>query len=197
MGQNSMRVLVGCECSGKVRQAFRDNGHDAWSCDIIPSDDNSEYHIQDDVLNHLDEGWDMMICFPPCTHLCVSGARWFKDKLPEQGKALEFVDTLLNSNIPKIALENPVGIISTRIRKPNQIIQPYEFGHMETKRTCLWLKNLPKLKSTKNVYKKMMKLPKKLRNRIHYMSNTKNRGKDRSETYTGIAKAMANQWGLN
>ena len=125
----------------------------------------------------------------------MSGARWFKDKIPEQNEALNFVKTLLSCNIPKIVLENPVGIISTRIRKPDQIIQPYEFGHAETKKTCLWLKNVPKLNPTNNVYKEMMKLPKKLRNRIHYMPKTKNRGKDRSETFTGIANAMADQWG--
>ena len=190
-----MKILIGCEFSGIVREAFRNKGHDAWSCDIIPSDDNSPYHIQDDIMNHLDDGWDMMICFPPCTHLCVSGARWFKDKIPEQKEALKFVKILLDSNIPKIVLENPVGIISTRIRKPDQIIQPYEFGHTETKKTCIWLKGLPKLNPTDNVYDEMMKLPKKIRNRIHYMPNTKNRGKDRSETFTGIANAMADQWG--
>lgn len=190
-----MKILIGCEYSGKVRQAFRNKGHDAWSCDIIPSDDNSPYHIQDDIMNHLDDGWDMMICFPPCTHLCVSGARWFKDKIIEQKEALNFVKTLLDSDIPKIVLENPVGIISTRIRKPEQIIQPYEFGHTETKRTCLWLKGLKKLTPTDNVYDKMMELPKKIRNRIHYMPKSKTRGKDRSETFIGIANAMADQWG--
>jgi len=184
---SKLKILIGCEFSGKVRQSFRDIGHDAWSCDTIPSDDNSPYHIQDDIMNHLDDGWDMMICFPPCTHLCVSGARWFKDKIPEQKEALNFVKTLLDCNISKIALENPVGIISTRIRKPDQIIQPYEYGHGETKKTCLWLKNLPKLTPTNIVSGREQ--------RIHKMPPSKNRGKLRSITYDGIAEAMANQWG--
>ena len=181
-----MKILIGCEFSGIVREAFRKKGHQAFSCDIIPSDDNSKYHIQDDILNHLDDNYDMLICFPPCTHLCSSGARWFKDKIPQQKEALEFVKKLLNCNIDKIALENPIGIISTRIKKPTQIIQPYEHGHGETKATCLWLKNLPKLKPSNIV--------KGREARIHNMPPTKNRSKLRSITYFGIAKAMSNQW---
>ena len=181
-----MKILIGCEFSGIVREAFRKKGHEAWSCDIIPSDDNSKYHIQDDILNHLDDNYDMLICFPPCTHLCSSGARWFKDKIPQQKEALEFIKKLLNCNIPKIALENPIGIISTRIKKPTQIIQPYEHGHGETKATCLWLKNLPKLKPTNIVNGREA--------RIHNMPPTKDRSKLRSITYRGIAKAMAEQW---
>jgi len=181
------KILVACEFSGKVREAFRKQGHDAWSCDIIPSDDNSPYHIQDDVLSHLNDNWDMMIAFPPCTYLCVSGARWFKDRKPQQENALDFVHKLMCSDIPKICIENPVGVISTRIKKPDQIIQPYEYGHGETKKTCLWLKNLPKLKPTNIVEGR--------ENRIHKMAPSKNRGKLRSITYDGIAEAMAKQWG--
>mgnify|MGYP000058892382 CR=1 FL=1 len=182
-----MRVLVGCEFSGVVREAFRKKGHDAWSCDIIPSDDNSPYHIQDDIQSHLNEGWDLMIVFPPCTYLCVSRARWFKDRKPQQENALLFVYSLMSCNIPKICIENPVGVISTRIRKPDQIIQPYQFGHGETKRTCLWLKNLPKLIPTKIVEGREA--------RIHKMGPSKDRGKLSSITYKGIAEAMAEQWG--
>ena len=137
-----MRVFVACEYSGVVRDAFLRRGDDAVSCDLLPTDVPGP-HIQGDVLPHLGDGWDLMIAHPPCTHLAVSGARWFKDKLPEQAEALEFVRLLLDAPIPRIALENPVSIISTRIRKPDQIIQPWMFGHGEVKATCLWLRNLP------------------------------------------------------
>lgn len=190
-----MKVLVACEFSGVVREAFRKRGHDAWSCDLLPALDESEYHIQGDVLKVLEQEWDLMIAHPPCTHLAVSGARWFKDKEKEQEEALDFVRKLLAAPIDKIALENPISIISTKIRKPDQIIQPWMFGHMETKATCLWLKNLTPLKETNNVYNEMMKLPKKERNKIHYMSPSKDRGHLRSITYQGIADAMAEQWG--
>lgn len=143
MGQK-MRVLVACEFSGVVREAFRWLGHDAWSCDILPAEDGGE-HIETDVLKVLDRGWDLMIAHPPCTHLAVSGARWFAEKRAEQEAALDFVRQLLAAPIPRIALENPISIISSRIRKPDQIIQPWQFGHGEVKATCLWLKNLPKL----------------------------------------------------
>lgn len=182
-----MKILVACEYSGRVREAFRKLGHDAWSCDLLPADDNSPYHIQGDVLDHLNEGWDLMIAHPPCTHLAVSGARWFKDKVKEQAEALEFVRRLLNAPINKIALENPISIISSRIRKPDQIIQPWQFGHGETKATCLWLKNLPFLQYTNVVAGRLAvvwKLP-----------PSKDRWKIRSTTYQGIANAMANQWG--
>lgn len=182
-----MKVLVACEYSGKVREAFLKIGHNAWSCDLLPSDDNSPYHIQDDVLKHLDEEWDLMIAHPPCTHLAVSGARWFKDKKEEQESALEFVKSLMNAPIEKIALENPVSIISSRIRKPDQIIQPWQFGHGETKATCLWLKNLPKLQPTNIVQGRD--------GRVWKMPPSKDRWKLRSETYQGIADAMASQWG--
>ena len=142
------KILIACEFSGIVRDAFRAKGFDAWSCDLLPCERDSSYHIQGDVLCVLGSGWDMMIAHPPCTHLAVSGARWFKDKLDEQAKALKFVRQLLDAPIPRIALENPVSVISTKIRKPDQIIQPWQFGHGETKKTCLWLRNLPLLVST-------------------------------------------------
>lgn len=179
----TMKILVACEYSGRVREAFRKLGHDAWSCDILPADDNSPYHIQDDVLKHLNEGWDMMIAHPPCTHLAVSGARWFGGKQREQFAALMFVKTLFDTPIARIALENPISIISTKIRKPDQIIQPWQFGHGETKATCLWLKNLPLLKPTKIVEGREAK--------VHYMPPSVDRWKARSLTYQGIADAMA------
>ena len=145
-----MRVIVACEYSGRVREAFRKLGHDAWSCDIIESDDDSEFHIQTRIEDVINDGWDLMVAHPPCTHLAVSGARHFKAKQESgvQQEALDFVRLLLEADIPKIALENPVSIISSKIRKPDQIIQPWQFGHGETKATCLWLKGLPKLVPT-------------------------------------------------
>ncbi len=182
-----MRVLVACEYSGRVRQAFRDRGHDAWSCDLLDSEDSSPFHIKGDVLKELYNGWDLMIAHPPCTHLAVSGARWFKEKLTEQREALEFVESLMSAPIDKIALENPVSIISSRIRKPDQIIQPWQYGHGETKATCLWLKNLPLLTPTNIVSGREA--------RVHNMAPSPDRWKERSRTYEGIAKAMAEQWG--
>jgi hypothetical protein len=181
-----MRVLVACEFSGTVREAFRERGHDAWSCDLLPTDRPSEFHIQGDVLNHLDKGWDLMIAHPPCTHLAVSGARWWAYKGKEQEEALRFVRQLMEAPIPKIAIENPVSIISTAIRKPDQIIQPWQFGHGETKATCLWLKNLKLLTPTNIVEGREAK--------VHRMPPGKDRWKKRSVTYEGIAKAMAAQW---
>jgi hypothetical protein len=184
-----MRVLVACEYSGRVREAFRKLGHDAWSCDLLPPEDMSPYHYQCDVRLLLlgDYKWDLMIAHPPCTHLAVSGARWFKDKQTEQVEALAFVRALLDAPIPKIALENPVSIISSHIRKPDQVIQPWQYGHGETKATCLWLKNLPKLTPTNIVEGR--------ENRIHRMPPGKDRWKERSRTFQGIADAMAAQWG--
>ncbi len=182
-----MRVLVACEYSGRVRQAFRGRGHDAWSCDLLDSEDSSPFHIKGDVLKELYNGWDLMVAHPPCTHLAVSGARWFKDKLVEQRESLEFVETLMSAPIDKIALENPVSIISSRIRKPDQIIQPWQYGHGETKATCLWLKNLPLLTPTNIVSGREA--------RVHNMAPSPDRWKERSRTYEGIAKAMAEQWG--
>lgn len=180
-----MRVLVACEFSGIVRSAFTASGHDAWSCDLLPTEIPGN-HIQGNVMDILDQGWDMMIAHPPCTHLAVSGARWFKEKQKEQEEALEFVRLLLNAPIQKICLENPVSIISSRIRKPDQIIQPWMFGHGETKATCLWLKNLPKLVPTNIVEGREQ--------RVHKMPPSETRWMERSRTYTGIAQAMADQW---
>ena len=183
-----MRVLVACEFTGVVRDAFRKKGHDAWSCDLLPSESaEGGYHLEGKVEWFLEQGWDMLLAFPPCTHLAVSGARWFKDKQQEQAEALDFVRLLLDAPVERIALENPIGVISTRIRKPDQIIQPWQFGHGETKATCLWLKNLPLLKPTDIVEGR--------ENRIHRMPPGPSRGKDRSRTYQGIADAMAEQWG--
>lgn len=185
-----MRVLVACEFSGVVRRAFAALGHDAWSCDLLPAEDGDQKrHIQGDVLAVLRRAtqWDLMIAHPPCTHLAVSGARWFKDKQTEQEIALDFVRELLNAPIPKIALENPISVISSKIRKPDQIIHPWMFGHGETKATCLWLKNLPKLVPTLIVPGREA--------RVHRMPPGPERWKERSRTFTGIASAMAAQWG--
>lgn len=181
-----MRVLVGCEYSGRVRQAFRDRGHDAWSCDLLPSEDDSEFHIQGDVTPLLDQDWDLAIFHPPCTHLAVSGARWFKDKQAEQAVALDFVRLLLAAPIKRIALENPVSIISSCIRKPDQVIQPYMFGDPYMKTTCLWLKGLAKLVPTDIVEGREQKCWKE--------PPGPDRWKNRSRTYQGIADAMADQW---
>jgi len=181
------RLLVACEYSGRVRDAFAAKGWDAWSCDLLPSERESSHHYQGPVEDLLNQHWDMLIAHPPCTHLAVSGARWFKDKQIEQQQALDFVRLLLDAPVERIALENPVSIISSRIRKPDQIIQPWQFGHGETKTTCLWLKNLPPLKPTQIVDGR--------ENRVHRMPPSPDRWKERSRTYTGIANAMAAQWG--
>jgi len=181
-----MKVLVACEYSGIVREAFIARGHNAWSCDLLDTEIPGP-HYKGDVVDILGNGWDLMICHPPCTHLAVSGARWFKDKQAEQAAALDFVRLLLDAPIPRIALENPVSIISSRIRKPDQIIQPWQFGHGETKATCLWLKGLPKLVPTDIVPGREA--------RVHKMPPSPDRWKDRSRTYPGIATAMAHQWG--
>ncbi len=182
-----MRILVACEFSGIVRDAFIAKGHDAVSCDLLPSERPGP-HLQCEVEEVLEEGWDMLIAHPPCTHLAVSGARWFKNKLEEQAKALDFVKLLLEADINKIALENPVSIISSRIRKPDQIIQPHNFGHGETKTTCLWLRNLPLLLP-------MYEVTLGREHRIHNMPPGPDRWKERSRTFQGIANAMADQWG--
>lgn len=182
------KILVACEFSGQVRRAFAKKGHYVVSCDLLPAEDNDPNHIQGDVREIINrEKWDLMIAHPPCTHLAVSGARWFAEKREEQKEALEFVRFLLEADIPQIALENPVSIISSRIRKPDQIIQPWQFGHGETKATCLWLKNLPLLSPTNIVEGR--------ESRIHKMPPSPDRGKLRSVTYPGIAAAMAGQWG--
>lgn len=190
-----MRVLIACEYSGAVRDAFINNGHDAMSCDLLPTDVPGN-HYHGDVFDVINDGWDLMIAHPPCTHLAVSGARWFKDKVKEQAESLEFVRRLMDAPIDKIAIENPISIISSRIRKPEQIIQPWMFGHPEAKATCLWLKGLPTLSATDVLTKP----------ECGYWSNqtpsgqnklgpSKDRWKERSKTYQGIADAMANQWG--
>jgi len=183
-----MRVLVACEFSGIVRDAFKNKGHEAWSCDLLLTEREGK-HIWGDVLCWLDKSWDLMIAHPPCTHLAVSGARWFKDRVEEQKKAVKFFMDLVNAPVDKICIENPVGIMSRLYRKPDQYIQPWQFGHGETKKTCLWLKNLPLLQPTNIV--------KGRENKIHKMAPSKNRWKNRSRTFYGIARAMAEQWGTN
>lgn len=201
-----MRVLVACEFSGVVRNAFRKVGHDAWSCDLLPADDNSSYHIQKDVLDVINDGWDLMIAHPPCTYLTVSGNKWFyhpedkhlptDDRRPhprfperkqQQAQSVTFFMLLVNASIERIAVENPVGRMSTFYRKPDQVMQPYMFGHGETKATCLWLKNLPKLVPTNIVEGRKQAL--------HYLPPSPDRWKLRSKTYQGVAEAMASQWG--
>lgn len=182
----AMRILIACEFSGTVREAFRRKGHDAWSCDLLPTEIPGQ-HIQGDVLDILGDGWDIAIFHPPCTHLAVSGARWFANKQEEQAAALEFVQRLMAAPIERIAVENPISIISSRIRKPDQIIQPWQFGHGETKATCLWLKGLPLLRPTNIVNGRFA--------RVHKLPPSAERWKERSRTYQGIADAMANQWG--
>lgn len=183
--ETGMNILVACELSGVVRDAFRARGHNALSCDLEPSERPGP-HYQGDIRDILYHGWDMLIAFPPCTHLCVSGARWFKEKRELQEQAIAFVRLLMNAPISRIAIENPVGIISSRIRKPDQIIQPWMFGCGETKATCLWLKGLPPLFSTEIVPGNVA--------RIHLMAPSPQRSKERSRTYQGIADAMAAQW---
>lgn len=182
-----MKVLVACEYSGKVRDAFIKLGHNAVSCDLLPTDAPGP-HYQGDVFDIIADGWDLMIAHPPCTHLAVSGARHFAAKQASgvQQEALDFVKKLLDAPIDRIALENPISIISSKIRKPDQIIQPWQFGHGETKATCLWLKNLPLLTPTNIVEGREA--------RIHKMPPSADRWKKRSETYQGIADAMAKQW---
>ena len=182
----NMKVLIACEFSGIVRETFRQQGHLAVSCDLLETE-HLGLHIQGDVLNELENGWDLMIAHPPCTYLAVSGARWFKDRPDEQKQALDFVRQLMKAPITYIAIENPIGVISSQIRKPDQIIQPWMFGHVETKATCLWLKNLPKLVPTNIVDGRV--------GRIWKESPGPNRWKNRSRTYQGIAEAMATQWG--
>lgn len=181
-----MRVLVACEFSGTVRDAFIARGHDAVSCDLLPTDKPGP-HYQGDVLSILGDGWDLMIAHPPCTHLAVSGARWFKDKQTEQAAALDFVRALMSAPIPRWCLENPVSIISSRIRRPDQTIQPWQFGHGETKATCLWLNGLMPLRPTNVVDGREA--------RVHHLPPSPDRWRLRSLTFPGIAAAMASQWG--
>ena len=191
-----MRILVACEESQAITKELRKLGHEAYSCDILPcSGGHPEWHYQQDVFEVIDKGWDMMIAHPPCTYLAVSGARWLynkdgsrnEERWKNQEDALDFVRKLMDASIDKIAIENPISIMSTKWRKPDQIIQPWMFGHGETKATCLWLKNLPKLVSTNIVEGREA--------RVHRMAPGPNRWKERSRTYQGIADAMAEQWG--
>ena len=197
-----MRVLIACEYSGVVRQAFRERGHDAWSCDLLPSEDASEHHIIGNVLPILADNWDLMIAHPPCTHLSVSGARWFKEKQVEQAAAIRFFSAIADAPIPRMCLENPVSVISTRLGPPTQIIQPWQFGHAEMKSTCLWLHWLPPLMPTNVVgppppsgtderkkWERVWRMPPR------GWSGDSTRWKERSRTYQGIATAMAEQWG--
>jgi site-specific DNA-cytosine methylase len=179
------RVLVACEFSGTVRDAFSAHGWDAWSCDLLSSEKPGK-HFQCDVREVLDCGWDVLIAHPPCTHLAVSGARWFKGKQCEQSSAVAFFMTLAAADVRRICIENPISIMSTKWRKPDQIIQPWQFGHGETKATCLWLKGLPLLNSTDIVDGRCA--------RVHRMPPGPNRWKERSRTFRGIAEAMADQW---
>ena len=181
----ALRVLVACEYSGAVRDAFRREGCIAFSCDLLASEEPGA-HYRCDVREVLSRGWDIMVAHPPCTHLSVSGARWFREKQAEQAEALDFVRMLMAAPIPFIAIENPISIISSQIRKPDQIVQPWQFGHGETKATCLWLKGLPPLEPTDIVAGREA--------RIHKMPPGPDRWKERSRTFAGIAAAMAEQW---
>ncbi len=196
-----MKVLIACESSGTVREAFRKRGHDAWSCDLLPADKCSNYHIQGDVLRHLDLGWDLVIAHPPCTYLCSSGIHWNKRRperagQTEQAKAffMRFIDLDC-----MWAIENPIGIMSTHYRKPDQIVQPYQFGHDASKATCLWFNGLPRLKPTKLIEPRIVDGKKRWSNQTDSGQNKlpprKDRWKIRSKTYQGIADAMAKQWG--
>ena len=194
-----MRVLVACESSGKVREAFRALGHDAWSCDLLPSDNLTDYHYTGDCWPVIAEGWDLIIMHPPCTALAVSGNRWYGKGMPKHQDRLDSIDWTMalyehaKKHAPRVAFENPVGVLPI---KPTQYIQPYQFGHPESKKTGLWLHNLPPLVPTDDVEDVWRKLPKKEAQRIHMLPPSKDRWKIRSETYTGIAEAMASQWSV-
>ena len=186
-----MRVLVACEFSGVVREAFRRRGHDAWSCDLTPSLGFNPFHYQKDARLILDCGWHLLIAHPPCTYLAVSGARWWKDRQKEQAEAASFFMGMAENRIPKIAVENPIGAMSRLYRKPDQIIQPWMFGHGETKATCIWLKGLPLLVPTNVVAGREGRCWKESPG----IQNGLTRAQRRSITYQGIADAMAEQWG--
>jgi hypothetical protein len=185
----TLRVLIACEYSGRVRDAFRRRGHDAWSCDLLECESDPRWHYQAPVEDLLANGWDLMVAHPPCTHLAVSGSRHFHRKQREQAEALDFVRLLMDAPIDRWCIENPVSVISSAIRPADQVIQPWQFGHGETKATCLWLHNLPRLKSTDVVEGREP--------RIHMMPPGPTRWKERSRTFEGIAAAMGDQWGAN
>jgi len=198
-----MRVLIACESSGVVRDAFRSRGHDAYSCDLLPDDSDSPWHLQDDALSMLDRmDFDLLIAHPPCTYLCASGLHWNKRR-PERdaqtAEALAFVQALMSADVERIAIENPVGRIGTAIRPADQYIQPYEFGHDASKRTGLWLKNLPPLLPTQTVAPRMVDGRPRWANQTDSGQNklapSADRWRERSKTYEGIAEAMAEQWG--
>ena len=192
-----MKVLVACEYSGVVREAFAKKGHDAWSCDLLPTDQPSDKHIQGDVLEIINDGWDLIIAHPPCTHLSLSGAKYWAEKRADgrQQAAIKFVEDIWDADCPRICIENPVGALTnhSKLGRASQYINPFEFGHAEQKRTGLWLKGLPKLKGTKFIDVKG--LPNKERHRLHWLPPSKDRWKIRSTTFQGIADAMADQWG--
>lgn len=193
-----MKVLVACEFSGTVRDAFIKLGHDAWSCDILPTDSPGP-HFQCDIMEVLDKGWDLMIAHPPCTALTVAGNRWYHDKPEVIQESVKFVLALANAPINKIAIENPIGRLSTLWRKPDQIIQPWQFGHEATKSTCLWLKNLSPLQPTNIVSKGERHITKSGKSlpKWYNLPPSADRAKIRSTTFQGIASAMAQQWGIN
>lgn len=189
-GFRKMRVLVACEFSGIVRDAFAAVGCDAWSVDLLPSERPGNHYqtdARDIILSNACGPWDLLIAHPPCTHLAVSGSRWFRGKVREQWDALIFFSWMLTAPVPRVAVENPISVVSSRIRKPDQIIQPWQFGHGETKATCLWLRGLPKLRPTNIVEGREA--------RVHRMPPGPDRWKERSRTFPGIAGAMASQWG--
>ena len=192
-----LNVLIGCEYSGVVREAFAARGHNAWSCDLLPSDTPTDKHYQGDIFDFIDGDWDLGIFHPPCTDLAISGAAWFPEKIKDgrQQAAIKFFERLYQCDIPRVCLENPVGVISTKsyIGKPTQYVQPYEYGHTEQKKTGLWLRGLDPLVPTD--IKDLTGLPKKVTQRLHYLPPSKDRWKLRSTTYKGIAQAMAEQWG--
>jgi site-specific DNA-cytosine methylase len=193
------KILIACEESQAVTKEMRALGLEAYSCDIEPcSGGYPEWHIQGDVTPLLEQEWDMIIAFPPCTHLAVSGAAWFEQKRKDgrQQQGIDFFMIFANAKCDKVAIENPVGVMSSMWRKPDQIVQPWMFGHPESKATCLWLKNLPKLQPTDNVKELFDTLPKNKQQRLHYLPPSKERAALRSKTFIGIAKAMANQWGM-
>ena len=200
MIKDMVKILVACEFSGIVRNAFSERGHDAMSCDLIASETSGQ-HYEGDVLDIINDGWDLMVAHPPCTYLANSGVRWLhtvEGRHSDMVEGAEFFRSLLDSSIGKICIENPIPhkyAVKIIGRKYDQIIQPYQFGHMESKATCLWLKGLTPLNPTSDVKDKMLKLPMKERQRIHYMSPGKDRQKERSRTYLGIAAAMAEHWG--
>lgn len=186
-----MRVLVACEHSGVVRRAFAALGHDAWSCDVLPAEDESPNHIKDDVRKHLEEGWDLMVAHPPCTHIACSGGAWFAEKRADgrQQEGIDFFMEMWNAPIEKVAVENPISIMSTVFQPPSQIINPWMFGHPECKATCLWIRKMPLLRPTAVVPEKD-----RIRGWSDNMPETKDRWKKRSRTFEGIAAAMAAQW---